>query len=38
MWVQNETFICPYIVLNLNISFDFFARLGFSVIWFVKLK
>ena len=28
--------ICPFIVLNLNISFNFFARLGFNVIWFVK--
>ena len=36
MWVQSETFICPYIVLNLNISFNFFARLGFNVIWFAK--
>ena len=36
MRVQSETFICPYIVLNLNISFKFCARLGFNVIWFVK--
>ena len=36
MWVQSETFICPYIVLNLNISVNFHARLGFNVIWFVK--
>ena len=24
------------IVLNLNMSFNFCARLGFNVIWFVK--
>ena len=36
MWVQSETFICPYIMQNLNISFNFCARLGFNVIWFVK--
>ena len=36
MWVQSETFICPYIVLNLNISFNFSARLGFNVVWFAK--
>ena len=36
MWVQSETFICPYIVLNLSMSFNFCARLGFNVIWFVK--
>ena len=36
MWVQSETFICIYIVLNLNISFKFCARLGFNVIWFVE--
>ena len=36
MWVWSETFISPYIVLNLNISFNFCARLGFNVIWFVK--
>ena len=36
MWVQSETIICPYIMLNLNISFSFRARLGFNVIWFVK--
>ena len=36
MWVQSKTLICPYIVLNLNISFNFCARLGFNVIWFVK--
>ena len=30
------TFIRPIIVLDLNISFNFRARLGFSVIWFVK--
>ena len=28
--------MCPYIVLNFNIGFKFFARLGFNVIWFVK--
>ena len=36
MWVQSGTFICPFIVLNLNISFNFCARLGFNVFWFVK--
>ena len=36
MWVQSETFICPYIVLNLNISLNFCARLSFNVIWFAK--
>ena len=36
MWVQSETFICLYIMLNLNISFNFCARLDFNVIWFVK--
>ena len=36
MWVQSGTFICPFIVLNSNISFNFCARLGFNVIWFVK--
>ena len=36
MWYQSEAFICPYIVLNMNISFDFCARLAFNVIWFVK--
>ena len=36
MWVQSETFICPYIVLNSNISFNFCTRLGFNVIWFLK--
>ena len=35
-WVRSETFICPYIVLNVNVSFNFCARLGSSVIWFVK--
>ena len=35
MWVQSGTFICPINVLNLNISFNFCATLGF-VIWFVK--
>ena len=36
MWVQSGTFICSIIVLNLNISFKFCARLGFNVVWFVK--
>ena len=36
MWTQSGTFICPFIVLNLNINFKFGARLGFNVIWFVK--
>ena len=36
MWVQSETFICPCIMLNLNISYKFCARLGFNVIWFIK--
>ena len=36
MWVQRGPFIFPVIVLNLNIIFNFCARLGFSVIWFVK--
>ena len=36
MWVQSETFICPYIVLNLNISLNFCATLSFNVIWFAK--
>ena len=37
MWVQSGTLICFIIVLNLNVSFNnFFARLGFNVIWFVK--
>ena len=36
MWVQSGTFICPIIVLNLNISFYFCDMLGFNVIWFVK--
>ena len=36
MWVQSGIFICLIIVLNLNISFNFCARLGFNVIWFVK--
>ena len=36
MWVQSETIIWPYFVLNLNMSFNFFARIGFNVIWFVK--
>ena len=36
MWVQSRAFICPFIELNLNVSFNFCARLGFDVIWFVK--
>ena len=36
MWVQSGTFICPIIVLNLNISFNFCVRLGFIIFWFVK--
>ena len=36
MCVRSGTFICPFIVLNLNISFKFSARLGFNVVWFVK--
>ena len=36
MWVQSGIFICPIIVLNLNIKFNFCARLGFNVFWFVK--
>ena len=36
MWVQSGTFICSIIVINLNISFKFCARLGFNVVWFVK--
>ena len=36
MWDQSGAFIFPFIVLNLNISFNFCARLGFNVIWFVK--
>ena len=36
MWVQRGTFICPIIVLNLNVSFNICATLGFDVIWFVK--
>ena len=36
MWVQSGTFVCTIIVLNLNRSFKFWARLGFNVIWFVQ--
>ena len=36
MWAQSGAFIFPYIVLNLNISFNFCDRLGFNFIWFVK--
>ena len=36
MWVQSGIFISLIIVLNLNISFNFCAMLGFNVIWFVK--
>ena len=35
-WKSASLNICPYIVLNLNRSFKFCARLGFNVIWFVK--
>ena len=34
--LQSGTIICPIIVLNLNISFNFCATVGFNVIWFVK--
>ena len=36
MRVQSGTFICPFVVINLNISFNFCDRLGCNVIWFVK--
>ena len=36
MGVQSGIFICPIIVLNLNVSFNFCARLGVNVFWFVK--
>ena len=36
MWVQSGTFVYYIIVVNLNISFNFCARLGFNVIWFVE--
>ena len=36
MWVQSGILIRPFIVINLKISFNFSARLGFNVIWFVK--
>ena len=36
MWVQSRIFICPVIVLNLNVSFNFCARLSFNVFWVVK--
>ena len=36
MWIQIGILICPVIVLDLNIKFNFFARLGFNVFWFVK--
>ena len=36
MWVQSGTCIYTFIELNLNISFNIFARLGFNVTWFVK--
>ena len=36
MCVQSETFFGAFIVLNFNIGFNFYARLGFNVIWFVK--
>ena len=36
MWVQSGIFNCPIIVLNLKISFNVCARLGFNDFWFVK--
>ena len=36
IWVHSGTFISPFIVLNLNISFNLCARLGFKIIWLVK--
>ena len=36
MWVQSEIVVCPSIVLNLTLKFNFCARLGFNVFWFVK--
>ena len=38
MWAQSGTFICPFIVLDLNKSLTFVPGLvlGFKVIWFVK--
>ena len=36
MWAQSRTFICPFVMLNLNLSFNFHARLDFNVTWFVK--
>ena len=29
-------FVCPILMLNLNVSFSFCARLGFNVFQFVK--
>ena len=37
MWVQSRIFICPIIVLNLNISFNVCARLGFNVFVVCKM-
>ena len=37
VWVQSGIFICPIIVLNLNISFDFCVRLGFIVFLVCKM-
>ena len=36
MWAQSGAFIFPFILLKLNVSFNFHARLGFNFIWFVK--
>ena len=37
MWVQVEHLsVSLFIVLNINISFNFCARFGFNVIWFAK--
>ena len=36
MWVKSGTSIYTFIVLNLNVSFNVCARLGFNVTWFVK--
>ena len=36
MWIQIGILICPIIVLDLSIKFNFCARLGFNVFWFVK--
>ena len=36
MWIQSGIFICSIFLLNLNIKFNFCARLDFNVFWFVK--